>query len=167
MDKYEVIKFKDNEFEMDVNVSPNEETVWLTQNEIAKLFDKDRKTVTKHIQNILNEFELIENQVCSKKEHTALDGKKYIVNVYNLDMIIAIGYRTKSKRAMYFRRWANQVLKQYLLNGYVINENRVVVSNENSLKLSNEVASIKDLGKKIFSILELHQDNIETLIGRI
>ena len=142
MDKYEVIKFKDNEFEMDVNVSPNEETVWLTQNEIAKLFDKDRKTVTKHIQNILNEFELIENQVCSKKEHTALDGKKYIVNVYNLDMIIAIGYRTKSKRAMYFRRWANQVLKQYLLNGYVINENRVIVSNENFLKLSNEVASI-------------------------
>ena len=73
---------------------------------------------------------------------TASDGKKYNVKFYNLDMIISVGYRVKSKRGVLFRQWANQVLKQYLLNGYVINENRVVVSNENFLKLSNEVASI-------------------------
>ena len=144
MDKYEIVKFKDNEFEMDVNVSPNEETVWLTQIEIAELFEKDRKTITRHIQNILKEYELMEKQVCSKKEHTASDGKLYSVNIYNLDMIIAIGYRVKSKRAIFFRQWATKVLKQYLLNGYVINENRVVVSNENYIELRNEVASINN-----------------------
>lgn len=100
--KYEVVKFVDDEFELEVNVSPKEETIWLTQNEIAQLFVKDRKTITRHIQNILKDFELRENQVCSKKEHTALDRKKYIVNTYNLDMIIAIGYRVKSKRAIIF-----------------------------------------------------------------
>ena len=91
--KYEIVKFIDNQFELDVYVNPNEETIWLTQNEIAELFDKDRKTITRHIQNIIKEFELNEKQVCSKKEHTAQDGKKYIVSIYNLDMIIAIGYR--------------------------------------------------------------------------
>ena len=91
--KYEIVKFVDNQFELDVYINLNEETIWLTQNEIAELFEKKRKTITRHIQNILKEFELTENQVCSKKEHTAQDGKKYIVNIYNLDMIIAIGYR--------------------------------------------------------------------------
>ena len=100
--KYELVKFIDDGFELEVNVSPKEDTIWLTQNEIAQLFQKDRKTVTRHIQNILNEFELNENQVCSKKEHTALDGKKYIVNIYSLDMVIAIG--AKSKRAILFRQ---------------------------------------------------------------
>ena len=169
MDKYEVIKFKDNEFEMDVNVSPNEETVWLTQEQMALLFCVNRQAVGKHINNILNENEL-DSSTCSNLEQVQFEGGRIIkrkIKLYNLEMIISVGYRIKSKRGILFRRWANQVLKQYLLNGYVINENRVVVSNENSLKLSNEVASIKDLGKKIFSILELHQDNIETLIGRI
>ena len=80
--KYEVVKFIDNQFELDVYVNPNEETIWLTQNEIAELFDKDRKTITRHIQNIIKEFELNEKQVCSKKEHTALDGKKYRMIFY-------------------------------------------------------------------------------------
>lgn len=114
--KYEIVKFVDNELELEVSVSPNEETIWLTQNEISELFEKDRKTITRHIQNILKELELDEKQECSKKEHTALDGKTYIVNIYNLEMIIAIGYRVKSKRAIIFRQWANKVLKEYLFN---------------------------------------------------
>lgn len=126
--KYEIVKFIDNQFALDVYVSPDEKTVWLTQNEIAKLFNKDRKTITRHIQNIIKEFELIETQVCSKKEHTANDGKKYIVNIYNLDMIIAIGYRVKSKRAIIFRQWSSNILKEYLLKGYVINEERSLVT---------------------------------------
>ena len=80
--KYELVKFIDNELELEVSVSPKEETIWMTQTEIAVLFGKDRKTITRHIQNILKEFELKENQVCSKNEHTALDGKKYIVKIY-------------------------------------------------------------------------------------
>ena len=126
--KYELVKFIDGVFELEVNVSPKEETIWLSQMEIAKLFGKDRKTITKHIQNILKDFELNEKQVCSKKEHTALDGKKYIVNIYNLDMIIAIGYRVKSLRAITFRQWANKELREYLVKGYVINENRTKIT---------------------------------------
>ena len=98
--KYELVKFIDDELELVVNVSPKEETIWLTQNEISILFEKDRKTITRHIQNILKELELEEKRVCSKKEHTATDGKTYIVNFYNLDMIIAIGYRVKSRRGV-------------------------------------------------------------------
>ena len=143
MNKYEVIKFKDNEFEMDVNVSPNEETVWLTQEQMALLFGVDRTRITRHISNIYRDGELDMNSTCAENAHMGKLGlQNYVVKLYNLDVIISVGYRVNSKRGIAFRKWANQVLKQYLLNGYVINENRVVVSNENFLKLSNEVASI-------------------------
>ena len=144
MDKYEVIKFKDNEFEMDVNVSPNEDTVWLTIEQIAFLFNRDRSVVSKHIKNIFQENELLENSVCAFFAHTAVDGKTYNVKFYNLDVIISVGYRVKSQRGVVFRRWANSVLKQYLLNGYVINENRTLVTNENYVRLINKVESLDD-----------------------
>ena len=139
---FEVVKFIENNIELEVSINPKEETIWMTQNEIALLFEKDRKTIAKHIKNILEELELDSLQVCSKKEHTANDGKKYLVNIYNLDMIIAIGYRAKSKRAITFRRWAAQILKEYLLKGYIINENRVIVSNDNYIELKNKVIDI-------------------------
>ena len=129
---------------MDVNVSPNEDTVWLTIEQIAFLFNRDRSVVSKHIKNIFQENELLENSVCAFFAHTAVDGKTYNVKFYNLDVIISVGYRVKSQRGVVFRRWANSVLKQYLLNGYVINENRVVVSNENYIELRNEVTSINN-----------------------
>ena len=140
--QYEVVKFIDKDLELEVSIDPQIETVWLTQNEIAYLFDKDRKTITRHIQNIINELELDEKEVCSKKEHTASDGKVYIVNIYNLDMVIAIGYRVKSHRAIIFRKWATKVLKEYLLKGYVINDNRTLVTNENYIRLINKVESL-------------------------
>ena len=144
MEKYEIIKFKDNEFEMDVNVSPNEDTVWLSLNEICKLFDRDKSVISRHIKNILLEEVIEEKQVVAKNATTASDNKTYIVNYYNLDMIISIGYRVKSNRGILFRRWANSVLKQYLLNGYAINENRTLVTNENYVRLINKVESLDD-----------------------
>ena len=146
MEKYEVIKFKDNEFEIDVNVSPNEDTVWLTIEQIALLFERDRSVISRHINNIYNEKELERNtSVHFLHISNNFDNPNYRPpEYYNLDVIISVGYRVKSKRGISFRRWANSVLKQYLLNGYVINENRVVVSNENFLKLSNEVTSINN-----------------------
>ena len=141
MDKYEVIKFKDNEFEMDVNVSPNEETVWLTQEQLAMLFDKQISTISRHIKNIFLESELVEK---SNLRFLQIANSDKPVRFYSLDVIISVGYRVKSQRGVLFRKWANQVLKQYLLNGYVINENRVVVSNENYIELRNEVASINN-----------------------
>ncbi len=114
--KYELIKFSDGDFVLDVNVSPSEDTVWLTQNDISMLFDVDRSVVSKHIKRIIESAELSPNSVCAKNAHTASDGKIYMVDYYNLDMILSIGYRVNSKRRIIFRRWANQVLKQYLLS---------------------------------------------------
>ena len=139
--KYEVVKFVDGELELEVNVSPNEETIWLSQSQMAVLFDVDRTRITRHINNIFKEHELIEISNVRKKHFT--NSYKPTL-LYSLDVIIAVGYRVNSKRGILFRKWANQVLKEYLLKGYVINENRVVVSNENYIKLSNEVASINN-----------------------
>ena len=92
---------------------------------MAELFDKDRRTITRHIQNIYKDEELDENVVCSFFEHTAEDGKKYNVQYYNLDMIISIGYRVNSKKGIIFRKWATRVLKDYMLRGYAINQKRL------------------------------------------
>ena len=115
--KNEIILFENQGVKLEVNVK--DETVWLTQKQMAELFDKDRKTITRHIQNIYKDGELEENSVCSFFEHTADDGKKYKVQYYNLDMIISVGYRVNSKRGIIFRKWATKILKDYLLKGYV------------------------------------------------
>ena len=98
------------------------ETVWLTQAQIAELFGTGRQAITKHLKNIFNSNELKENSVCSILELTASDGKSYKTKTYNLDAIISVGYRVNSKNATLFRRWASQVLKDYLLKGHVINQ---------------------------------------------
>ena len=101
------------------------ETVWLTQEQIAALFGVKRPAITKHIRNIYAIQELEEHSVCSILERTASDGKSYMTQFYNLDMILSVGYRVNSKNAVIFRRWANSVLKEYLLKGYTLN-NRFV-----------------------------------------
>lgn len=119
----EIIIFENQNVKLEVNVK--DETVWLTQKQMAELFDKDRKTITRHIQNIYKDEELDENSVCSFFEHTAEDGKKYKVQYYNLDMIISVGYRVNSKRGIAFRRWATKILKDYMLQGYAVNQKRL------------------------------------------
>ena len=139
--KYEIIKFEDGDFSLDVNVSPNEETVWLTQAQLAELYDVDRSRVTRHINNILQEGEL-PFSVCAENAHTASDGKIYNVKFYNLDMVLAVGYRVNSYRGMLFRRWANTILKQYLLSGQVINETRCLAHSDNIIKMNNIIESM-------------------------
>ncbi len=121
--KNEIILFENQNVKLEVNMK--DETVWLTQEQMAKLFEKDRKTITRHIQNIYKDKELDENSVCSFFEHTANDGKKYQVKYYNLDMIISVGYRVKSKNGIIFRKWATNVLKDYLIKGYATNQKRL------------------------------------------
>lgn len=121
--KNEIILFENQEVRLEVNMK--DETVWLTQQQMAELFEKDRKTITRHIQNIYKDGELEENSVCSFFEHTAQDGKKYNVQYYNLDMIISVGYRVKSKNGILFRKWANQILKDYMIKGYAVNQKRL------------------------------------------
>ena len=107
----EIIIFENQNIKLKVNMQ--NETVWLTQKQMAQLFEKDRKTITRHIQNIYNDGELEENSVCSFFEHTANDGKTYKVQYYNLDMIISVGYRVKSQNGIIFRKWATNILKDY------------------------------------------------------
>jgi len=121
--KNEIILFENQGVKLEVNLK--DETVWLTQKQMAELFDKDRRTITRHIQNIYKDEELEENAVCSFFEHTAEDGKKYKVQYYNLDMIISVGYRVNSKRGIIFRKWATKILKDYMLKGYAVNQKRL------------------------------------------
>ena len=142
---YEIVKFKDDGLELDVNVSAKEETVWLTKEQMSILFDRDRSVISRHINNIYDDGELDKKSTCAKNAHVLNKrARQYEMELYNLDVIISVGYRVKSKRGIIFRKWANTILKQYLLNGYTINENRVVVSNENYIELRNEVVSIND-----------------------
>ena len=121
--KNEIILFENQNVKLEVNIK--DETVWLTQKQMAELFGKDRKTITSHIKNIYRDNELNKNEVCSFFEHTASDGKKYKTQYYNLDMIISVGYRVNSKQGIIFRKWATGVLKEYLINGYAVNKKRL------------------------------------------
>lgn len=121
--KNEIVLFENQDVKLEVNLK--DETVWLTQKQMAELFGKDRRTITRHIQNIFKDKELDENSVCSFFEHTAEDGKKYKVQYYNLDMIISVGYRVNSKQGISFRKWANKILKDYMLKGYAVNQRRL------------------------------------------
>ena len=117
----EIILYQpDESVRMEVRIE--DETVWLTQAQIAELFETKRQAITKHLKNIFQSGKLNENSVCSILELTASDGKSYKTKTYNLDAIISVGYRVNSKNATLFRRWASQVLKDYLLKGHVINQ---------------------------------------------
>ena len=142
--KYDVAKFVDEEFELSVNVSPKEETVWLSLDEMSALFERDRSVIGKHIRKIYQEGELDKNINWAKNALHLEDGRIFQVDVYNLDVIIAVGYRVNSKRGTLFRQWANKILKEYLLTGYVINEERTLVTNENYVRLINKVESLDE-----------------------
>ena len=134
--KYELIKFEDGEFSLDVNVSPDEETVCLTAQEMAYMFERDYKTIQKHINNVFFEKEL---DKISNSQKVRLTGNDKPTQYYNLNVIISVGYRVKSQRGTQFRIWANSVLKQYLLNGYSINNKRCIECQENIITLNNKV----------------------------
>lgn len=127
--KNEIILFENQNVKLEVNVK--DETVWLSLEQLATLFNRDRTVIKRHINNIFKEDELKENEVCAKFAHTtahgALTDKTQTRNIeyYNLDMIISIGYRVKSQNGIIFRKWANKILKDYLIRGYAINQKRL------------------------------------------
>ena len=120
MEKGEVILYQPNET-IKLEVKLDQETVWLSIDEMAILFERDKSVIGKHIRNIFKEEELFKESVWAKFAYTASDGKIYQVDYYSLDVIISVGYRVKSKQGTRFRQWANNVLKDYLLKGYSIN----------------------------------------------
>ena len=108
-----------------LSVSIDKETVWLTQEQMGHLFERERSVITKHIRNVFAEGEMARESVCAKFAHTAADGKTYQVDYYNLDVIISVGYRVKSRRGVQFRQWATRTLKEHLVQGYTLNQRRL------------------------------------------
>jgi len=117
--------FQSADGQVRLDVSLEQDTVWLTQAQMTELFGRERSVITKHINNIFKEGELVRDSVCAKFAHTAEDGKIYQVLTFNLDVIISVGYRVKSQRGVQFRQWATGVLKQYLVEGYSLNQRRL------------------------------------------
>lgn len=132
-----IYQTQDGNFRTEVTLK--NESVWLTQTQLSELFGTKRPAITKHLAQIFKDQELYENSVCSILERTATDGKRYKTKFYSLDAIIAVGYRVNSKKATQFRVWASSVLKDYLLKGYALDEQR----------LKQQVNRIKDLEKTL------------------
>ena len=139
--KYEVVKFIDDNIELDVNIDPYSETIWLTQSQMSILFGVDISRISRHIKNALNEEEITSQRNLRK---TQIANSDKLVYLYDLDVIISVGYRVKSIKGVIFRKWATKVLKEYLLQGYVINEKRSLVTNENYVRLINKVESLDE-----------------------
>ena len=126
MNKNEIILFETADNEVSLQVQMKDETVWLTRNQMAELFDRDVKTIGKHISNALKEE--LDGSTVAKFATVQTEGNREVtreIEYYNLDMIISVGYRVKSQRGVEFRRWANSVLKEYILKGYAVNDKRI------------------------------------------
>lgn len=143
-DNSKIIIFNNGEISLSVNVSLVEDTVYLNETQIATLFETSRQNINLHIKNILKEGELSLNSVRKDFLHTAVDGKKYKVAFYNLDMILSVGYRVKSSKAIEFRKWATSVLKELMINGYIIYDKRCLECQNSILDLKNRVLELED-----------------------
>lgn len=140
MDKFELVKFTDNNFEINVRADIDNDTVWLTQKEMALLFEVSIDNISLHIKNILKENEL---DISSIEESSVvqIEGNRKVnrrIKIYNLDMIISVGYRVKSQRGILFRKWANKILKEYLIQGYSINQKRISALNK-TIEIQNKI----------------------------
>ena len=144
-----------------IEVHLEAETVWLTQKQMAELFDKDVRTVNEHIRNIFKEGELAENSVIRKFRITASDGKTYETSHYNLDVIISVGYRVKSHRGTQFRQWATNVLRDHLVQGFTVNQTRLAERGISEMQQAVELlartldhqALITGIGKDVLSVI--------------
>ena len=177
----EILIYTDEKGEIDLTVSLENDTVWLNQKQMGELFEKNTKTINEHIGNVFKDGELEKNRVIRNFQITASDGKNYNVNHYNLDVIISVGYRVKSKRGTQFRIWATDILKKYLIQGYALNQKRLKETQLQELtqtieliKNSLEYKTIQDdEAKGLFDIINNYakswsllqsydEDNLET-----
>lgn len=149
-----IVIYQTNDGETSIDVKFQDETVWLSQAQMAELFQKDRTVIGRHISNIFKEGELERETTCANFAHVGNNSdQQYVTTLYNLDVIISVGYRVKSKRGTQFRIWANKVLKQYLLHGYAVNE-RIVAQKYDELS-----QLVKVLGRTIQNQEKLTEDS--------
>ena len=120
----DIVFYKKNNGDTNIELLINGETLWVSQKTMAQIFEIDRTVITKHLKNIFSDGELEKNQVCAKFAHTANDGKNYNTEFYNLDAIISVGYRVKSKKSTDFRIWATKILKEYMIKGFALDDDR-------------------------------------------
>jgi death-on-curing family protein len=170
--KGEIVIYRDAKDGARVEVRFEEETLWVTQTQIADLFEIQRPAITKHLNNIFKSGELSKKSVSSILEHTASDSKKYKTLFYSLDAVLSVGYRVNSKRATQFRIWANKILKNYLVHGYSINEKRLLEAKEKFedlqqviafLKTKSERELLKDQSGQILSLLSSYSKTLSVL----
>ncbi len=145
-----IFRTQDGNIKLDVNV--NKDTVWLSLDQIAELFNRDKSTISRHIKNVFKDGELLQDSVVANFATTASDGKVYDVTFYDLDVIISVGYRVKSQRGVEFRKWANGVLKDYILKGYAVNNNRINELGE-VIRIMKRAESTLD-SKQILDVIE-------------
>jgi len=160
-DQIVIYQTKDGNTQLDIRLK--EETVWLTQKQMAFLFDKNNMTINEHVQNIYKEGELEEKPTIRKSLIVQTEGKRKVkreINFYNLDVIISVGYRVKSKQGTQFRIWANKILKEYLVKGYAINEKRL----KEKVEQFEELKKIVHLQEKVITEYQLDTDEAEGLI---
>lgn len=145
----EIVLYKPNEqFQLEVQLK--DDTLWLTQEQIAVLFGTQRPAITKHLNNIYNSGELARESTCSILERMGNDGKqRYQTQYYNLDAILSVGYRVNSKNATLFRQWANRILKEYILKGYTVNQRLAAVEDRIDRKLQEHTSQIHELQEQV------------------
>ena len=165
----EIIKFVNGDLQLDVTVTPDNETVWLNRNQLAQLFGRDVKTIGKHINNALKEElsnEVVVAKFATTTKHGAIDGKTqtHMVEYYNLDMIISVGYRVKSQNGVIFRKWATSILKDYMMKGYAVNEKRIEVLNKTVSIQSRMLASTLGIEEKeVLNVIEAYSNALSLL----
>jgi hypothetical protein len=160
----QIIIYNTEDGEAKIEVRMENESVWLSQKQMAELFDKDRKTITEHIRNVFEEGELTENSVCRKFQHTAEDGKTYTVNFYNLDVIISVGYRVKSLRGTQFRQWATARLREYIVKGFTMDDERLKGAGGGNYwkELLDRIRDIRSSEKALYrQVLDLYSTSID------
>lgn len=160
-----IIKFMNGDLQIDVTVSPNEETVWLNRNQLATLFDRDVKTIGKHINNALKEE--LDSSTVAKFATVQKEGSRNItreIDYYNLDMIISVGYRVKSQNGVIFRKWATSILHDFMIKGYAVNQKRLDVLNKTIAIQSRMLASTLNIEEKeVLNVIEAYLNALTLL----
>lgn len=163
----EVVIFKNGELELEVTVSENRENVWLSQDQMATLFDVDRSRVTRHIKNIYDDNELVENSTCAENALVQTEGKRKVkrtIKIYNLDMILAVGYRVKSPNGIIFRKWATSILKDYMIRGYTINQKRLDALHK-TVEIQTRIlaSTLESDEKEVLNVIETYANALSLL----
>ena len=162
MNQNKIVIYKDKQGNIELRADVEKDTIWATLDQVAELFDRDKSVVSRHLKNIFNEAELNKNSVVAKNATTATDGKTYIVEYYNLDAILSVGYRVSSRKATQFRIWATNILRKYIVNGYVINQQKLIETRKKFEELQKAVTFIESKSHKE-SLKDKTQDILELL----